>query len=180
MQLVGENLDGILRNRKKFSMESTVEIARQILDRLETLHELDYLHLDLKPENFCVSKNPGSHTIYLIDFGSCLPYRDSEMQVHKKESRSQRFVGSLNFSSLNIMNKLRPSRRDDLESWFYCLIYLMQGRLPWTHVIKSGDFEESFPICQQLKHSVAISDLCASSPVEFQNIFSYIRSLAYE
>lgn len=71
MELLGSDLDD-LANRsslKRLSLKSSLMVGRQVLDRLEVLHGLGYLHRDIKPDNLAVGIREHSKTIYLIDFG---------------------------------------------------------------------------------------------------------------
>lgn len=82
MQKYGPSLKFMLkRNKKKrFRIKTVVQIGLQLLDRLEALHKLGYVHLDLKPDNILLGsynfQRLESSSIYLIDFGISRPYVD--------------------------------------------------------------------------------------------------------
>lgn len=68
----------------------------------------------------------------MIDFGFARKYRDSE-GIHDSEVYSGLFRGSLRFASLNAHAGKQLSRRDDMESLCYMLLYLIMGHLPWEN-----------------------------------------------
>lgn len=75
-----------------------------------------------------------SHKLFMVDFGLCKPYRDmnSKILVPYKEATSM--VGTIRYSSLSSHLGIDQSRRDDLESICYLLIYFLKGELPWQGI----------------------------------------------
>lgn len=53
----------------KFSLKTTLLIADQLLPRLQDLHGKDYVHRDVKPNNFLVGTGPKGSTLHICDFG---------------------------------------------------------------------------------------------------------------
>jgi serine/threonine protein kinase len=100
--------------------ERCITIIKSLIIIIKTIHENNILHRDLKPTNICLDSN---HKLYIIDFGIAKIYRHGN--VHNSETKIRGLIGSINFSSLNVINLIEPSRRDDIESLFYNLIYLL-------------------------------------------------------
>jgi serine/threonine protein kinase len=95
------------------------------------LHKLNYLHNDIKLENIIIGRED-PQDIFLIDFGLSKRYFDENGQ-HIEKKQLNRFSGNLLFASLNSCRGFCKSRRDDIESAFYILVYLLNDRkLPWT------------------------------------------------
>ena len=69
-------------------------------------------------------------TIYLIDFGLAHCFLDDN-GYHIKHPENVNFKGSISYCSLNLFNKRHPSRRDDIESLLYVIMFLFYGELPW-------------------------------------------------
>ena len=46
----------------------------------------------------------------------------------------ERFNGTLRFSSRAANRKTSIGRKDELESWVYSMIFLLNGELPWCHI----------------------------------------------
>ncbi len=126
-ELLGKTIEELFSKKKKLPdyirLKDILLSGIQIIDRIEYIHSKDILHLDIKPTNFLVG-NPDSSLIYIIDFGFSKKYRSSRTGKHIPFSKKNLFIGSLMYSSLNSMKCFESSRRDDLESIGYMLIYL--------------------------------------------------------
>jgi len=155
-------------------------VALQILDRLEYIHSKNYIHRDIKPQNFVIGrKDP--NIIYIIDFGFSHQYRSSRTGKHIKYKNRRLTIGSLLYLSINGNLGYEQSRRDDLESLGYMLILLATGSLPWLKKenLKINNYLEYFKI-YNLKKAVSIEKLCEGLPEEFTKYIKYSRSLDFE
>jgi serine/threonine protein kinase len=122
------SLTSLVKMKGPLSHKIILQIGIQMIKRVETLHGKYMLHRDIKPDNFMLDKNK---TVCLIDFGLCKRYDYDG--THIEEKRITSIIGSINFVSLNVHKGIEPSRRDDVESCIYIILYLLQnGELPWT------------------------------------------------
>ena len=107
------------------------------------MHEVGYVHNDLKLDNFLIGLNDPK-VIYLIDFGISSKYHNPD-GTHIKKLKYGSFAGNFMFASLNSLSKYTTSRRDDFQSLFYVMIFLLnKGTLPWSGFGQSficDDFE---------------------------------------
>jgi len=166
-----ENNNGIL------SLKDTLCIGIQVIQILENLHNQGIIHRDMKPENILM-ENQTINKLYLIDFGLSRYYIDQERN-HIPIQYGKKMIGNIRFASLNIHNGIEPSRRDDLISLGYILIFCLKGSLPWQK-IDSKTKEERNDIIKTIKQTTSFIDLCSDIPYEFLSYMSYCYSLGFD
>ena len=164
----------------KFSLKTTIMIGVQLLQRIEKLHELGYVHRDIKPDNFLVGANGNKKTIYMIDLGLSKSYIDPVTKKHVTYKTNGSFTGTYRFSSIRNHRGVEQSRRDDLESLGYMLIYFMKGRLPWQGLQGGATKSARANQIYQVKKTIPIDELCSGLPREFYLYMRYCRKLQYE
>jgi serine/threonine protein kinase len=133
IDLLGASLTQMIKTQKNLSLPKIAEIAIQMIDILQGIHDKGMIHRDLKPDNFLLHPTKGIDQIYLIDFGVCKTYLQSDTNEHMEMRKTNAMIGTPNFASLNAHQLLELSRRDDLESFVYTLLFLSFGNLPWTY-----------------------------------------------
>lgn len=129
-------------NENKLTINDTIMIGIQLFSLLKQFHSQKLVHRDIKPENIVFDKN---NKIYLIDFGLSTTYTPCSILNDSFDSRSteefrnyvnskgtKKFVGNINFSSINAHEGYIYYPKDDLISVVYMLFYLFFGKLPWT------------------------------------------------
>ena len=181
-ELLGKSLKELFKENenksKRIRLKDMLLAGLQIIDRIEFIHSKNILHLDIKPNHFLVG-NPNNSLIYLIDFCLAKKYRSSRTGKHVKFSKNGYFSGNLKFSSINTMKGIIPSRRDDLESIGYLLIYLYKQKLPWDKMISKNKIEFTQKIFE-IKKLIPLKMLCDDLPKEMIEFMKYVRSLKFE
>lgn len=119
------NLNQLILNNKLEDKHSLL-IIKKVISVLENVHEQYVIHRDIKPDNIMLKNN----NIYIIDFGLATFYLDGEGE-HIENKKIEGIIGSYNYCSCYINELNTPSRRDDIISTFYILIYLLFKKLPW-------------------------------------------------
>ena len=169
-----------IKRLKKFSLKDICMIALQALDRLEFIHSKLVIHRDIKPFNFVIGKED-PELIYLIDFGLSHKYKSSRTGKHIQFKNLRLTYGSLRYLSINGNKGYEQSRRDDLESLGYMLVYLATGYLPW---LKAENLEietiKKYIIVYKMKKSIATEKLCAGLPKEMATYLNYCKELYFE
>jgi serine/threonine protein kinase len=130
------SLNSLIKTNENISFSLCLHFGIQMIERLETLHSKLLLHRDIKPDNFLLDD---LHKIYLIDYGFCKRYDHDGKHIEERKINS--IIGTVNFVSINVHKYLEPSRRDDVESVIYIIIYMLYGVLPW---IRNTDHIRNF------------------------------------
>ena len=177
MELLGPNLEELrVYCGGKFSLQTTLMLADQMLTRIEHSHANFYLHRDLKPNNFSIGIGPRLNVVYLLDFGLGISYKDRLTGTHVIFKDKKEIVGTIRFASINAHYGMEQSRRDDLESLGYVLIYLIHGMLPWQKTTKGTQKRKEDSILQ-CKTNTTIEKLCTGLPCNAKLIYSCIQEL---
>jgi serine/threonine protein kinase len=114
--------------------------------------------------------------IHIIDFGLAKPFRSAETYIHIPCRTGQPLMGTARFASINALSGIELSRRDDLESLAYVLIYFLHG-LPWQGI--KGDSKRKHAEVLQMKVSTSTRVLCDGLPAEFEAFLNYTRALEF-
>lgn len=139
MDFLGPSLSDLFQFRnKQFSLKTVCLLAIQMLQRIEYIHEKGFIHRDIKPENFVIGLNEKSNVVHIIDFGLSKRYKDKNTSQHIPYRENRHLVGTARYASLNAHLGIEQSRRDDIESIGYVLVYFYLGRLPWQSKQEKG------------------------------------------
>jgi casein kinase 1 len=150
----------------------------QGLERIEHTQSCDFLHRDIKPDNFVIgNKNPA--LIYMIDFGLAKRFRNPRTGQHIPWKEGKNLTGTARYASLNTHLGYEQSRRDDLECLAYVMIYFVKGKLPWQGLAAKTK-KEKYDQIKNKKKETPIEDLCYKLPKEFVKYLNYCRSLKFE
>ncbi|EGR29909.1 hypothetical protein IMG5_146270 [Ichthyophthirius multifiliis] len=180
IDILGLNLEDFFTYcNRKFSLKTVLMIADQMIERIEYLHNHNFIHRDLKPSEFLIGQGKKADVIYLIDYGLAKKYRDPRTTLHIPYQNTNNLTGTARFSSINTHLKIEQSRRDDLETIGYCLVYFLKGTLPWMG-IKVENRQEKYQYIEDKKISTPIEVLCEDLPEEFITYLKYCRSLKFE
>ena len=177
-EFLGPNLSQLINycGKKKFTLGTICLLAMQMLNRIEYMHKRHYLHRDIKPENFCIGNEENTNTLYLIDYGLAKRFKDNKTNQHIPYREKRFFVGTPRYASINDHLGLELSRRDDLISIGYNLIYLLKGGLPWQGM-KGKDKANKLA---QKKIQIPNDVLCNGLPNEFLHYLNYCKNLKFE
>ena len=166
------------QNKKKCSITDACLIGIQLLDRLEWIHSKNIVYRDVKPEHFLIGIND-PNVIYVVDFGLCKKYRSSRTGKHILLKLTGKFNGTLKYASPNVVRGKESSRRDDLISLGYMLIFLIKRDLPWPNSIRELN-EHNYTKLLYLKDTDGCGKLLKNLPDEFVEYIKYTKALKFE
>ena len=179
MQLLGKSLENIFEEKKVFSVKTVCMLGYQFVSILEYIHNRHIIHRDIKPDNFVMGLNDLSQYVYILDFGLAKKYRSSRTLEQFPFVNRRKITGTARYASINALRGYEQSRRDDLESVGYVLIYFLKGKLPWMG-IEAKTKEQKYKKILQKKIDIPTKDLCEYLPEEMEIILDYVKNLEYK
>lgn len=185
MDLLGPSLDKFYKINNRLNLQTTIFFGEQMVTRLEFMHSRNYIHRDVKPNNFLLGrynrKFDDDNKVYVIDFGLSKEYIDKKTKRHYDYNESSKFVGTPRYASINTHMGIRQSRRDDLESVAYILIYFLNGELPWQGIRAKTKSEKKEKI-KVSKVNFDVQIQCQNKkdiPNELMIFLEYTKSLKF-
>eukprot|EP00826_Nyctotherus_ovalis_P044611 TRINITY_DN4827_c0_g6_i1.p1 TRINITY_DN4827_c0_g6~~TRINITY_DN4827_c0_g6_i1.p1 ORF type:complete len:408 (+),score=117.08 TRINITY_DN4827_c0_g6_i1:328-1551(+) len=163
----------------KFSLGTVLMVAEEVLTKIEYVHSKNFVHRNVKPENFLIGINDKSSRIQIVGFGSAKRYKDVKTRHHVSYKETKSFIGTARYASINAHFGIELTRRDDLESIGYMLLYFLKGKLPWQGMQGSNKAEKYRKIMQK-KLLTPIDLLCIGAPIELAKYLRYCRALRFE
>ncbi len=178
MTLHGASLEDLFTKcGRSFSLKTVLQIGDHMLERVEVMHSQHLVHRDIKPANFVLGLGK-SLSMYCIDFGLSTRFRHPRTLQHIPYRDNRSLTGTPRYASINNHLGIEQSRRDNLESIGYILIYFLHGSLPWQG-IKARNAKKKYKMILEKKQSTSIQQLCQGLPHQFAVYLNYVRKLSF-
>lgn len=152
--------------KKHFSLSTVLHIGLEMLKVIQKFHQNGFIHCDIKPGNFLLRPSR-KEPVVLIDFGLSQRIYDPTSLA---EPPSSGFVGTMKYASINAHKNRELSRRDDLYSWFYSLIEMGTGHLPWSNTMSHSE-------AINVKTMISLTELTKGFPSQMKSIYKIIHKL---
>ncbi len=181
IDLLGPNLEDLFEMLQyRFSLKTVLMIAFQMLDRIEQVHKRGLVYRDVKPENFLLGRRESRerNIIHLVDFGLATYYRDPVTSRHLPYRDLKTMTGTARYMSINSHLGKLQSRRDDLESVGYVIIYFAHGGLPWQG-LKTANVKEKYRKIRDAKMRTSLKELCKGLPSQMVSYMTYVRKMSF-
>ncbi|XP_060523044.1 casein kinase I-like isoform X2 [Cylas formicarius] len=180
MELLGPSLEDLFNFcSRRFTLKTVLLLADQLISRTDFIHSRNFIHRDIKPDNFLMGLGKKGNLVYIIDFGLAKKYRDGRTHLHIPYKENKNLTGTARYASINTHLGIEQSRRDDLESLGYVLMYFNRGSLPWQG-LKAATKRQKYERISEKKMSTPIDELCKGYPIEFPTYLNYCRQLRFE
>jgi len=166
--LLEHSITSLVKEYGRLSIKTVLLLGTQMIERLEILHGHYLIHRDIKPDNFMINISDRTNKIFLIDFGFCKRYNYEGNHIEFKMNKT--LIGTPNYVSLNVHKGCEPSRRDDLESCLYVMIYMLFGKF----FTLNKDEQDSF------KTLVLKKEQLTNIPRFLTIAINYVRTLRFE
>eukprot|EP01130_Rhizamoeba_saxonica_P014327 TRINITY_DN6252_c0_g1_i2.p1 TRINITY_DN6252_c0_g1~~TRINITY_DN6252_c0_g1_i2.p1 ORF type:complete len:294 (+),score=40.31 TRINITY_DN6252_c0_g1_i2:246-1127(+) len=179
LDLLGPSLEDLFNAcSRRFTLKTTLMLADQLLRRMESIHSKKYLHRDIKPDNFLMGLGDEVNVVNVIDFGLAKKFWDIENNKHIPYRENKQLTGTARYASINTHLGIEQSRRDDLESLGYVLLYFLRGSLPWQG-LRAQNKSHKYRRILQRKIRTSVDELTQDHPEEFLIYMQYCRSLPF-
>lgn len=180
IDLLGPSLEDLFNYcHRKFTFKTVIMLALQMICRIQYIHGRSFIHRDIKPDNFLMGVGRRGSTVHVIDFGLSKKYRDFNTHRHIPYRENKSLTGTARYASVNTHLGIEQSRRDDLESLGYVLIYFCKGSLPWQG-LKATTKKQKYDRILEKKLCTSVETLCGGLPQEFAEFMLYCRNLKFD
>ncbi|PAV90708.1 hypothetical protein WR25_05493 [Diploscapter pachys] len=181
MTLVGKSLQDLRKGSpgQKLTVACSLSVGIQALEALEDLHNIGYLHRDVKPGNYTIGRAELNELrkVYILDFGMARKFTN-EQGVIRKPRQAAGFRGTIRYAPIACHQQKDLSRKDDVETWIYMQVELTASRLPWKDI---QDMKQVGDYKQRVRNPAYTAELfpppCPSG--ELRQILSMVDSLQY-
>ncbi|KFZ22832.1 hypothetical protein V502_02689, partial [Pseudogymnoascus sp. VKM F-4520 (FW-2644)] len=179
LDLLGPSLEDLFNFcNRRFSLKTVLLLVDQLILRTEYIHAKSYIHRDFKPDNFAMGTEKFGNHVQVIDFGLAKEYRDPKTHFHIPYKENKSLTDTARYASINTHLGVEQSRRDDLESLGYIMLYFCRGSLPWQGLKAATEKQKNNRIMEK-KMTTPTEVLCRGFPNEFAIYLNYTRSLRF-
>lgn len=180
IDLLGRSIeDNFIACGQKLSLKTVLMLADQMLSCIQYIHSKNFIHNDIKPDNFVMGRDDRANEVFVIDFGLSKKYRDPFTHEHISYADGRSLTGTPRYASVAALKGVRQTRRDDMESLGFVWMYLLRGNLPWMGITMRGRNQKFDKICE-VKEKTTFESLCEGYPKEFQDYLYDVRNLKFD
>jgi casein kinase 1 alpha len=180
MDLLGPSLEDLSNLcGGRFSIKTVLMLAELMLCRVEYIHSKNFIHRDIKPDNFLMGIGRHCNKLFIVDFGLAKKYRDHRTKQHIPFRDDKNLTGTARYASINAHAGVEQSRRDDMESLGYVFMYFLRSMLPWQG-LRANTKRQKYERIYEKKVATTVESLCKGYPLEFAKYLNYCKQLKFD
>jgi serine/threonine protein kinase len=165
---------------RRFTLGTVLTLADKLLSLVQKVHDEGFVHRDIKPDNFVTGLEGGGDDVYIIDFGLSKCFWNPTTDSHIPFRSDKHLTGTARYASIGNHRGQEQSRRDDLESLGYVLVYFLNGSLPWQNQKGKSRRAKYTKMMEAKVAALEDGSLCSGLPEQFATYFRYVRQLKFE
>ncbi|KAG1889405.1 casein kinase I isoform delta [Suillus subluteus] len=175
LDLLGPSLEDLFNFcKRKFILKTVFLLADQLY-----IHSCNFIHWDIKPDNFLMGVGKRGNQVNVIDFGLTKKFRDPKTHLHIPYRENKNLTGATRYTSINTHLGVEQAHHDDLESLAYVLMYFLRVALPWQG-LKAATKKQKYDRIMEKKMTTPIDILCHGYPNKFGIFLNYTRTLRFD
>ncbi|KAJ7937968.1 kinase-like protein [Mycena leptocephala] len=164
LELLGPSLEDLFNFcHRKFSLKTVLLLADQLISRIEYIHSRNYIHRDIKPDNFLMGIGKRGNQANVIDFGLAKIFRDPKTHMHIPYKENKNLTGTARYTSINSHLGVEQARR-----W------------PISSCLKAATKKQKCDRIMEKKMTTSTDVLCRGFPKEFGIFLNYTRALRFD
>ena len=173
MELLGPSLAQVIKRmpNERLSISTGLRVADLVLCGIESMHQKGFIHRDIKPSNILLRRSREC-PLAIIDFGLAKVFIDHKTEKHLPARSHPGFRGTAIYASPNAHMHQDLSRRDDLVSWFYMILDIMVGPLPWKNMENRAEI-------LHMKRRTSVRTMADSISHHISEIWDHIENLGF-
>jgi serine/threonine protein kinase len=174
MELLGPSLTTVRRTQtnQRYSVSTALRLSLMMLQSLRALHCRGFVHCDVKPSNFLFRSESENPPLVLIDYGLSKRFINGQTGQRRNKCQTSFFTGTAKYASISAQKGRDVGPVDDLISWLYSTVELVDGSLPWER-------ERDFRKIRKKKARIVSCHLVRNLPSQFLDIIQYLRPLPF-